>query len=185
MTRNSWHSGDTQLTVIFWMRPWPHNFLFRQWWLAIRWSWITVRKSLTNYLIEKAKFCWGFIDADFQNGEVTLSLVLSTLKAANMMVTHNRKLIPFQSAYLHYQISLTLRWHAVEGGSNINTNHIANQGCETSTIHTGCSTILGLCNMQRQNVWLSLDGLMMRIFRCSEIDSNHILLKGGHYFDYW
>ena len=51
-----------------------------------------------------------------------------TVKPANILVTHNRKHIPFQSPYLHYQISLMLCWRAVEGGSDIDTNHVANKG---------------------------------------------------------
>jgi len=148
ITRNSWHSVYTQLTDNFGMGLWPYNFLFCQWWLAIRWLWITVSKSLTNYLIQKAKFGWGSIDAHFQNREVTVSPAHLMVNAANMLVTHNRKHILFQSPYLHYQISLTLCWHAVKGGRDIDTNHIANKGYQTSTIHTGRSTTLGLYNIQ-------------------------------------
>jgi hypothetical protein len=136
------------MTVNFKMGLWPDNFLFCQWWLAICWLCITVNKSLTNYLIQKAKFRWDSIDAHFQNGEMTVPLALLMVKAANMLVTHNRKHIPFQSPYLHYQISLMLCWRTVKRDSDIDTNHIANTGCQTSTIHTGRSTTLGVYNMQ-------------------------------------
>jgi len=152
---NSWDSVNTQFTVNFKMGPWPYNFLFCQWWLAISWLWITVSKSLTNYLIQKAKLHWGSIDAHFQNGEATVPLAILMVRAANMLVTHNRKHIPFQSPYLHYQISLMLCWHAVKGGGNIDTNHIAHKGYQTSTIHTGRGTTLQIYNMQCPK-WLML-----------------------------
>jgi len=157
--RNSWHSVDTQLMVNFRMGPWQYNFLFCQWYLAIRWLWRTVSKSLTNYLIQKAKFRWSSFDAHCQDGEVTVPLALLTVQAANMLVTHNRKHIPFQSPYLQYQISLTLCWRAVKGGSDIDSDHIANEGCQMSTIHTGRSTTLGLYNMQRPK--------LLMLFWCS------------------
>jgi hypothetical protein len=157
--RYSWHSVDTQLTINFRMGLWRYNFLFCEWWLAIPWLCKTVSKSLTNYLIQKAKFRWGSMDADFQNVKVTVPLALLMVKAANMLVTHNRKHIPLQSPKLHYQISSTLCWHAVEDGSDIDTNNIANTGCQTSTIYTGRIATLGLCIMQCPK-WLML-------FRCS------------------
>ena len=62
-------------------------------------------EQITHQLpYQKAKFRWGSIDTDFQNGEVTVSLALLTVKAANMLVTRNRKHIQLQSPYLHYQI---------------------------------------------------------------------------------
>jgi hypothetical protein len=85
-----------------------------------------VSKSLTNYRIDKAKFRGGASDAYFQNGEVTVSLALLLIQPATMLVTHNRKHIPFQSPYLHYHISFMLCSRVVNSGSDINISHIAN-----------------------------------------------------------
>jgi hypothetical protein len=145
--RNSSPVVDTRSTVNFRMGPWPYHFLFCRSWRVICWLWITVSKSLTNYHIENPKICSDSMDAYFQNGEVTISLAHLMVKAANMLVTHNWKHIPFQSPYLHYQMSLTRCWCTVRGGSNIDTNHIANKGGQTSPISIGRSTNLGIYNM--------------------------------------
>ena len=157
ITRYSGHSVDTQLTINIRMGPWWYNFLFCQWCLAIPWLSITVSKLLTNYLIEKAKFRWLSMDAHFQNLKVSVPLALVMVKAANMLVTPTGKHIPFQSPKLHYYRSLTLCWHAVKGGSDIDTNRIANTGCQTSTIHIGHCASLGVYIMQRPR-WLTLFG---------------------------
>ena len=173
ITRCSWHSVATQLTINFRMGPWRYNFLFCQWRLAIPWLWITVSKSLTNYLIQKAKFRWGSMDDHFQNVKVTVPLALLMIKAATMFVIHNRKHIPFQSPKLHYQRSLTLCWHAVKGGSDIDTNHIANKGCQTSNIHTGRIATLGLYIMQCPKwltlFWYSVDALLRLCWRSVDV----------------
>jgi hypothetical protein len=81
------------------------------------------------------------------------------VKAANMLVPHNREHIPFQSPYLHSQILLALCQRTVKVGSDIDTNHIANKGGQTLTIHTGHSTTFELYNMQRSN--------LLMLFSCS------------------
>jgi len=108
ITRKSWPLVDMKLTVNVRMGPWPYYFLFCLQWLAIGWLRITVSKSLVNYLIQTSTFLWGSIDAHSKNWELIVSLALLLIKAANMMVALNRKHIPFQSPYLHCQISLTL-----------------------------------------------------------------------------
>jgi len=102
---------------------------------------------------------WGSVS----NEEVTVCLAVLIAKAANMLVvTHNWKHIPFQSPYLQYQLSLTLSWCAVKGGSDIEKNHSANKDSHTSTMCTGHSTTLGFYNMQCPKLlmlfWCSGDG---------------------------
>jgi hypothetical protein len=97
----------------------------------------------------------------FQNREGTIPLSVSMVKAANMVVTDNRNHILFHSPYWHYQISLTLCWRAGKGGSDININHIAYKGIQASTMRTGHSTTLAMCNMQHLKsltlIWWSGD----------------------------
>jgi hypothetical protein len=49
------------------------------------------------------------------------------IQAANLLVTYNSKLIPFQLCYLHYQNKLTLGWHSVTGCYELHTPHRVNQ----------------------------------------------------------
>jgi len=58
----------------------------------------------------KPKICCNFIDADFQNGAVTMLQSLLPINAANTSVLHNCNRITFQSTYSQDQISLTLCW---------------------------------------------------------------------------
>jgi hypothetical protein len=109
------------------------------------------------------------MDAHLQNVKVTVPLALLMVKAANMFVTHNRKHIPFQSPNLHCPWSLTLCWRADKGGSDIDIDHIANKGCQTSTIHTGRNATFGLYIMQCPKwltlFWCSVDALFMLCWR--------------------
>jgi hypothetical protein len=154
INRNSWPFIDVMLKVDFRLGPWPYHFLFCLYWLAIRWVWITVSKSLTNHHIEKARFHGDSIDAHFQNGEVTVSIALLIIQAANNLLhlTESR-------SHSNHQISLTLCWHAVKGGSNMNITHIANIGGQTLTMRMGCSTTLGLYTMQHTKT--------LTLFSCS------------------
>jgi len=205
ITRNWWPSVDTMLTVIFRMGLWPCHILHCVQWLPIRLLWITAHKSLTNYLIYKTKNLWGSIDAHFQDGEVNMSLALLLIKAANMLVTHNSKHIPFQLPYLHYQKALTLCWWSVQGGNDVDTNYIAHIGGQTSIMGKCHSTTLGLYKMQHPKsltlcwhsvdavltlcwrcvdtvltlCWHCVDTLLTLMFRCSNRDNNDIAYNGG------
>jgi len=101
---------DIPLTLIFrigqgaccysfciWRQPEPH------WWV------IATNHDL-RYPRCKAKIHWGSIDAHFQNGAVTVTLCLSPIEAANMMVMHNSDQITFQLPFKHDYKMLTLRW---------------------------------------------------------------------------
>jgi len=148
MTRDWWPSVDARLMVIFRTGLWLHNFLYCLKWLPISWWRITASRSLTNYLIRQMKTLWGSVDAHFQNAEVNASLTLLLIKAATMLVMHNSKHIAFKSPYLHYQKVMMLCWRSVQGGSDIDTHHNANEGSQTSIMGKCRSSTLGLYKMQ-------------------------------------
>ena len=151
ITRNWSPSVDAGLTDIVRIGLWPCPLLYCLQWLPIHWLRVTASESLTNYRIYKTKNLWGSIDTQFQNGEVNVLLALLLIKAANMLVTHNSKYIPFQLPYLHYQNALTLCWCSFSGAVTSTLTILPTKAANTWIMGKCCSTALGLYKMQHPN----------------------------------
>ena len=177
------------------MGLWPCHILYWLQWLAIRLLRITVSKFLTNSIMYKTNNLWDCIDAHVQNGELNVSLALLLIKAANMLVTHNSKHIPFELPYLNYEKALTLCWRSVPNGSEIDNNHIAHKGGQTLIMWKCHSKPLDQTRCNTQDCWRSVDAqlmlcwrsddtVLMLIFRWSDIEIDDIAYKGGQYPHY-
>jgi len=70
---------------------------------------MTASKSLSNYCMYKTKNHEDSVNAQFQNGAVTVSLALLSIKTANKVIMDNSEQITFQLPYVQDQKSLMLR----------------------------------------------------------------------------
>ena len=127
ITRNSWHSVDTQLTVNFWMGPWPYNFLFSQWWLVVRWLQIT-QVATPKVIDTLLTLCWRCADAVLTlswcwlSGVAIWSLTILPIKAANTSIIDNSCTTAPGWHKIQHPKSLTLCWRSF---SDWGCDHVA------------------------------------------------------------
>ena len=112
---------DTLLTILFRMRQGAYGSLFclkgqpiPHWWMAA-----TDRHS--DYQWCKTNNRWHSVDAQIQNGAVSVWLSLLHTNPANITLMIGRKWSPSRLRMMQYLKSLTLHWHSFSHGCIHNT----------------------------------------------------------------
>jgi len=185
ITTNSWHLVDTQLTVNFRMGPGPYNLLFCQWWLAIRWLCIIVSKSLTNYLNKRPNFVEAPLALIFRMGKWPFRLLFWQQRLPICWL----HVIESISSSNHHTYITKYNWRSVDAQLKLvvasTLTILLTKAAKRLVSIKNVAQLMDYTTCNTQNCWRSFDALVTLIFRCSEIDSNHIFPQGGHYFDYW
>jgi hypothetical protein len=98
----------------------------------------------------KTKNGWWSVDAHFQNGAVSVSLLL--IKAANLLEMHNGELITLQIPYLQEQKSVTLWWYSfISSGSVHVTFSFAYKAANMLFIHNSEQITVQVLYWQDEN----------------------------------
>ena len=102
-------SVEAGLTDVVRMWLWLYHSILCAYWVAIRWLWIAVSKSLTNYLIYKTRNCGVSIDAW---GVAALTQTILLIKAANTSNMGKCRSTALGLYKMQHTKSLTLCWRS-------------------------------------------------------------------------
>ena len=145
--------------------------------------WAHVSPQSLDYPICKTKYCWRSVEAHFQNGAGSVSLLFLALKAAITSFLDDSKQLPVRLPRLNTKNC----WHSVDahlmyGAGSVSLIILTGKVANTSSMNDCNQSPLRLCKMHSQKSFT----LHWRSF--PEWGSDHVINsfpeKGCHYFGY-